>query len=84
MFYGKKENLEMPEINRKLSKSKKHPVLTITITGKLLKSNQFVIKYHFSFNNKKSYFQTSMLGFVDNFEQHFEGCVLNTQNPLKR
>ena len=25
-----------------------------------------------------------MLGFVNNFEQHFEGCVLNTQNPLKR
>ena len=25
-----------------------------------------------------------MLGFVDNFEQHFEICVLNTQNPLKR
>ena len=25
-----------------------------------------------------------MLGFVDNFEQHFESCVLNTQNRLKR
>ena len=25
-----------------------------------------------------------MLGFVDNFEQHFENCVQNTQNPLKR
>ena len=25
-----------------------------------------------------------MLGFVDNFEQHFESCVLNTQNPFKR
>ena len=25
-----------------------------------------------------------MLRFVDNFEQHFESCVLNTQNPLKR
>ena len=31
---------------------------------------------------KKSYFQTSVLGFVDNFEQHFESCALNTQNPL--
>ena len=41
-------------------------------------------KYHFDFNNKKSYFQASMLGFVDNFEQHFESCVLNIQNPLKR
>ena len=49
-------------------------MLTITITGNL----------HCGFNNKKSYFQTSMLGFVDNFEQHFESCVLNTQNPLKR
>ena len=25
-----------------------------------------------------------MLGFVDNFEQHFENCAQNTQNPLKR
>ena len=25
-----------------------------------------------------------MLGFVDNFEQHFESCDLNTQNPLKK
>ena len=25
-----------------------------------------------------------MLGFVDNFEQHFESCVLKTQNPLER
>ena len=25
-----------------------------------------------------------MLGFVDNFEQYFESCVLNTQNPFKR
>ena len=30
MLYGKKkENPEMSEINRKLSKSKKHPVLTV-------------------------------------------------------
>ena len=29
MFYGKNENQEMPEINRKLSKSKEHPVLTV-------------------------------------------------------
>ena len=41
-------------------------------------------KYHFGFNNKKSYYQASVLGFVDNFEQHFENCVVNTQNPLKR
>ena len=41
-------------------------------------------KYYFDFNNKKSYFQPSVLRFVDNFEQHFESCVLNTQNPLKR
>ena len=25
-----------------------------------------------------------MLGFVDNFEQRFESCVLNTQKPFKR
>ena len=32
----------------------------------------------------KSYFQASMLGFMDKFEQHFESCVLKIQNPLKR
>ena len=32
---------------------------------------------------KKSYFQPSMLGFMDNFEQHFQSCVLNTQDSLK-
>ena len=38
----------------------------------------------FGFNNQRSYlFQGSMLNFVDNFEQHFESCVLITQNPLK-
>ena len=56
----------------------------ITITRKLLKSKQFIIKYHFGFNNKKRYLQASKLGFVDNLEQNFESCVLNTQNPLKR
>ena len=29
MLYGKNKNPEMPEINRKLSKSEKHPVLTV-------------------------------------------------------
>ena len=38
----KNENLETPEINTKLSKLKKHPVVTVIITRKLLKYNQFV------------------------------------------
>ena len=29
---------------------------------------------------KKSYFQASVLGFVNNFEQHFESCLLNAKN----
>ena len=38
----------------------------------------------FGFNNKKSYiYQGSMLRFMDNFEQHFEICVLIKQNSLK-
>ena len=41
-------------------------------------------KYYSGFNNKKSYFRASLLGFVDNFEQHFESCALNTQNIFKR
>ena len=36
-------------------------------------------KYQFGFNNKKSYFWASTLGFVDNFKKYFEDCVLNTQ-----
>ena len=40
-------------------------------------------KYYFGFNNKKNYFRASVLGFVNNFEQYFESCVLNTQNPFK-
>ena len=49
-----------------------------------LKATNLLSKYHFGFNNKKSYFQASVLGFMGNFEQHYESCVLNTQNPLKR
>ena len=39
----KNENPETPKINLKLSKLKKHPVVTVNITRKLLKCNQFVI-----------------------------------------
>ena len=39
----KNENLEMPEINRKLVNNKNHPFLTVTITRKLLKNYQFGI-----------------------------------------
>ena len=47
-------------------------------------NRKLTILYHFGFHNKKSYFQVAMLGFVDKFEQHFESCVLNKQNPLRR
>ena len=53
----KEENLEMPEINRKLSKSKKHRVLTFTVTIKLLKAIPLLSKYNFGFNNKKATFK---------------------------
>ena len=39
---AKNKNPEMPEINIKLSKLKKHPVVTVIISRKLLKCNQFV------------------------------------------
>ena len=42
MLYGKKGKPEMPEINRKFSKLKEHPVLTVDVTRKLLKSNLFI------------------------------------------
>ena len=37
----KNENSEMSEVNRMLSNSKKHPLLTVATTRKLLKSYQF-------------------------------------------
>ena len=40
-LWQKNENPEMPEINRKLSKLKKHPLLTVIITKKLLRNYQF-------------------------------------------
>ena len=43
MFYDKNENPEMPEIKRKLVDNKNHPLLTVTITRKLLKNYQFGI-----------------------------------------
>ena len=49
-----------------------------------LNATNLLSNYHFGFNNKKSYFQTSMPGFVDNLKQHYKICVLNTQNPFKR
>ena len=54
----------------------------IIITPKLLKSNECYLSTVLALIT--SYFQASMLGFVDNFEQHFESCVLKIQNPLKR
>ena len=39
----KNDNPETSEINIKLSKLKKHPVVTVIITRKLLKCNEFVI-----------------------------------------
>ena len=44
----------MPEINRKLSKSKKHPVLTVY-------RDQKTAKYYFGFNNQKCHFQEDSL-----------------------
>ena len=39
----KNESPQMPETNIKLSKLKKHPVVAVIITRKLLKCNQFVV-----------------------------------------
>ena len=44
----------MLEINRKLSKSKKHPVLTVY-------RDQKTAKYYFGFNNQKCHFQEDSL-----------------------
>ena len=39
----KNENPEMPEINRKFFNNKNHPLLTVTVTRKLLKNYKFYI-----------------------------------------
>ena len=43
----KDENLEMSEINKKLSKQQKKTFLTVTVTRKLLKNYEFVIQIPF-------------------------------------
>ena len=50
----------MPEIKRKLVDNKNCPLLTVTITRKLLKYYQFGI--YFGFKNNQNYFQASLLG----------------------
>ena len=58
MLYGKKQNLEMPEINRKLFKSKKAPSVNLLL---LLENCYITISllsnYNFGFNNKKITFK---------------------------
>ena len=49
----------MPEIDRNLSKSIKHPVLTANL---LLKAINLLSQYHLTFNNQKSYFQAIIVG----------------------
>ena len=56
----KNKNQEMPEIKRKLVDNKNCPLLTVTITRKLLKYYQFGI--YFGFKNNQNYFQASLLG----------------------
>ena len=43
----KDENLEMSEINKKLSKQQQKTFLTVTVTRKLLKNYEFVIQIPF-------------------------------------
>ena len=50
------ENPEMPEIKRKFFNNKNHPFLTVNVTRKLLKTTNFVSKYHFGFKNTQNYF----------------------------
>ena len=52
----KNENPEMPEINRKLFNNKNHPLLTVIITRKLLRTTSLVSNYHFGFKNNQNYF----------------------------
>ena len=63
--------------------NKETPCVSDSLPENCLKGTNLFSKWHFGFSNKKSYFQTSMLGYMGNFEQHFQSCVLNTQNPLK-
>ena len=47
-LWEKMKTLKMPEFKRKLFNDKIHPLLTVTITRKLLKIANLVSKYHFS------------------------------------
>ena len=55
-LWQKNENPEMLKINRKVFNNKNHPLLTVTVARKLLKTTNFVSKYYFGFKNTQNYF----------------------------
>ena len=57
----KDENLEMSEINKKLSKQQKKTFLTVTVTRKLLKNYEFVIQIPFWLKSQESHFQGTIV-----------------------
>ena len=77
---AKNENPETPEINRKLSKSKRPSLNALMLLENCWKAIKFLSTYHFVFNNKKSQFQGSIVSASWYFEQHLESFVMNTQN----
>ena len=78
---AKNENPETPEINRKLSKSKKHPLLTAYHYQKTAKKLPVVyLSTLLAFITKKAAFKLRWQVLFDDFEQRFESRVLNTQN----
>ena len=85
MLYGKKRKPRKSQKSRESFLNQKTPVVNSYYYQKTAKKLPlWYLSTTFGFNYQKSYlFQGSMLSFVDNFEQHFESCVLITQNPLK-
>ena len=80
----KNENPEMPEINRKLSKSKKHSVLTVYRYQRTAKKQSICyLSTILPLITKKATFSLQWYVLVNNFKQHFESCALITQNAQK-
>ena len=75
---------ENPEVNRKLSKSKKQPVLTVYRYQKTAKKqSSSYLSTILALITKRVTFEQQQKMLRGNFEQRFESCVLNAKNDQK-
>ena len=69
----KNENPEIPEMDRKLSKSRKHPVLLKTAR----KQSICYLRSILALITRKAIFKQML---IDNFQEQIKSCALHAQN----